>query len=244
MARITRTTGETTHFRTRIAAGVVKTPTRRRTLHEVAGRAVSSAVNAKAQPIAAEPAAQTAPTVPFASLDRTHAPLRDELREAFDRVVFANGFILARRGRRLRAPFAAACGLLHCVGVASGTAALHRLGARRHPRRATPVLCDVEPDTGLIDPASAAACIGERPADVVAVHLYGQPCDMDASRSCAIATGSSCWRTPPRRTARPLATGRPVRATQHPRSRLPVRQIVQNCAPRERGDGGLPTAFT
>ena len=45
---------------------------------------------------------------------------------------------------------------------------------------ATPVLCDVEDGTGLIDPAAARAAIGPHTAAILAVHLYGQTCDMDA----------------------------------------------------------------
>ena len=45
--------------------------------------------------------------------------------------------------------------------------------------RAVPVFCDVEPETGNIDPAKAAALIGPRTRAIVAVHL-GHACDMDA----------------------------------------------------------------
>jgi dTDP-4-amino-4,6-dideoxygalactose transaminase len=44
------------------------------------------------------------------------------------------------------------------------------------------VLCDVDDATGLIDPAAARAAIGPRTAAVLAVHLYGQTCDMVSLR--------------------------------------------------------------
>jgi dTDP-4-amino-4,6-dideoxygalactose transaminase len=50
---------------------------------------------------------------------------------------------------------------------------------------ATPVFCDVDDGTGLIDPRSAAAVITDRTAAIVAVHLYGQMCDMTALREVA-----------------------------------------------------------
>jgi dTDP-4-amino-4,6-dideoxygalactose transaminase len=50
---------------------------------------------------------------------------------------------------------------------------------------ATPVLCDVRADTGLIDIASATEVTGGRTAAVLAVHLYGQVCDMDELRAFA-----------------------------------------------------------
>jgi perosamine synthetase len=45
---------------------------------------------------------------------------------------------------------------------------------------ATPVLVDVLPDTWCIDPERAEAAIGPRTKAIIAVHLYGNLCDMDA----------------------------------------------------------------
>jgi len=45
---------------------------------------------------------------------------------------------------------------------------------------ATPVFCDVQRDTGLLDPERMEELIGPRTAAVVAVHLYGQCCQMGA----------------------------------------------------------------
>lgn len=45
---------------------------------------------------------------------------------------------------------------------------------------ATPVVVDVLPDTWCIDPARAEAAIGPRTKAIIAVHLYGNLCDMDA----------------------------------------------------------------
>jgi dTDP-4-amino-4,6-dideoxygalactose transaminase len=56
--------------------------------------------------------------------------------------------------------------------VATATAAL--------AVNATPVLVDVEADSLCIDVAAAEAAIGERTRAVMAVHIGGRPCDMDA----------------------------------------------------------------
>jgi dTDP-4-amino-4,6-dideoxygalactose transaminase len=48
---------------------------------------------------------------------------------------------------------------------------------------ATPVLVDVDPQTCCIDPDAVAAAITERTRAVVAVHLSGRACDMDALTS-------------------------------------------------------------
>lgn len=45
---------------------------------------------------------------------------------------------------------------------------------------ATPVFVDVKPDTWCIDPAKAEAAITPRTRAIIAVHLYGNLCDMDA----------------------------------------------------------------
>ena len=45
---------------------------------------------------------------------------------------------------------------------------------------ANPVLVDVLPDTWCIDPARAEAAITSRTKAIIAVHLYGNLCDMDA----------------------------------------------------------------
>lgn len=54
---------------------------------------------------------------------------------------------------------------------------------------ATPKLVDVEPATGLIDPAAVRAAVGTRTVGLLPVHLYGQLADMRALRSIADAHG-------------------------------------------------------
>jgi perosamine synthetase len=50
---------------------------------------------------------------------------------------------------------------------------------------ATPVFADIDPDTWQLDPASVEACITPRTRAIVAVHLYGDVCDMDALQRLA-----------------------------------------------------------
>jgi dTDP-4-amino-4,6-dideoxygalactose transaminase len=148
-----------------------------------------------------------ATTVPFMDLSRQHTPLAPQLREAFERVLASNGFILGEEVAHFEDEFAAACGVRHCVGIASGTAALTimlqaaGIGAGdevivpAHTFVATalavvhagarPVCVDVLTGTGLIDPAAAEAAIGPRTAAILPVHLYGQVCAMDELRALA-----------------------------------------------------------
>ena len=140
--------------------------------------------------------------VPFVALERQHAGLEDDLRAAYERVLGASGYILGAEVDAFEAEFASYCGTSHCVGVASGTAALtlalqaagigpgdevvvpaHTFIASALAvvhAGATPVFCDVDDGTGLIDPDAAAAAVTGRTAALLPVHLYGQACDMDA----------------------------------------------------------------
>jgi dTDP-4-amino-4,6-dideoxygalactose transaminase len=140
--------------------------------------------------------------VAFGALERQHKALMPEFQAAFQRVAASNGFVLGREVDRFEQEFADYCGVPHCVGVSSGTAALmllmraHGIGpgdevivpahtfiasalAVAHVG-ATPVLADVAEGTGLLDAHSARAMIGPRTSAILAVHLYGQCCDMDA----------------------------------------------------------------
>jgi dTDP-4-amino-4,6-dideoxygalactose transaminase len=145
--------------------------------------------------------------IPFVALDRQHEPIRADLRDAFERVVGASSFVLGEEVERFEDEFGGYCGTQQCVGVASGTAALvlafqaagigpgdevivpahtfiaSALGVVH--AGATPVLCEVDAGTGLIDADSAAAAVTERTAAILAVHLYGQVCDTDALRDLA-----------------------------------------------------------
>jgi UDP-4-amino-4-deoxy-L-arabinose-oxoglutarate aminotransferase len=61
---------------------------------------------------------------------------------------------------------------------ASTTNAILHVGAR-------PKLVDVEPATGLLDPAAVRAAVGEHTVGILPVHLYGQLADMKALRAIA-----------------------------------------------------------
>jgi dTDP-3-amino-3,4,6-trideoxy-alpha-D-glucose transaminase len=145
------------------------------------------------------------------ALERQHEPLQEELAAAFARVLAASGFILGEEVDRFEAEFADYCGAPQCVGVASGTAALtlalqaagigpgdevivpgHTFIATALAAAhvgATPVVCDVDAGTGLIDPQAARAMVGPRTAAIIAVHLYGQAADIDAIREFADPRG-------------------------------------------------------
>lgn len=146
-------------------------------------------------------------SVPFVDLASMHSELRAELLGAFDRVLGAGSFTLGEEVDGFEREFARYCGTAHSVGVNSGTAAitlaLLAAGIGRGDEvivpahtyiasalgivhaGATPVFCDVDDETGLLDAASASVVITDRTAAILAVHLYGQMCDMDAISALA-----------------------------------------------------------
>lgn len=65
--------------------------------------------------------------------------------------------------------------------VASANAVLYE-GAR-------PVFCDIDRRTLNVDPAAAAAAVGERTAGLLPVHIFGYPAAMDALERLARARG-------------------------------------------------------
>ncbi len=150
-------------------------------------------------------------SVGFVALERQHSQIEDELCEAFARLLGSSAFTLGVEVEQFEAEFARYCDVEHCIGVSSGTAALtmmlraYGVGpgdevivpahtfiasalAVAHVG-ATPVLCDVQEGTGLIDPAAARAAVTPQTAAIIPVHLYGQACDMDAIDAFARPNG-------------------------------------------------------
>jgi perosamine synthetase len=109
---------------------------------------------------------------------------------------------LGRYITRFEEAFAAWCGMPHAVACSSGTAALHlslvALGIGPGDEviipdftlivsantvllaGARPVLVDVDPKTWCLDPAKVEEKITPSTRAVMAVHMYGHPCDMTA----------------------------------------------------------------
>lgn len=139
--------------------------------------------------------------VPFLDLKAPYLELREELDEAWRRVMESGWFILGRELEAFEAEFAAYCGARHCIGVGNGLEALHlilramEIGqgdeviVPAHTYIATwlavsyagAVPVPVEPDenTFNIDPTRIEAAITGRTRAIMAVHLYGLPADMD-----------------------------------------------------------------
>ena len=132
----------------------------------------------------------------------------EELREILD--VFESGCYYRYDGRKVLAfeeAFAEAYGARHAVASTSGTAAIHVALGMLDPepgseviigpitdlgsvvpvlyQQCIPVFADSDPHTFCMDPADIERRITERTAAIMPVHLFGNPCDMDAIMAIA-----------------------------------------------------------
>lgn len=145
--------------------------------------------------------------VPFLDLTLQHQDLHDEIAAAVTQTIDRGDFILGASLEEFEREFARYCGCEFAIGLSSGTAALHlallaaNVGTGDEvitvPNSfiatvesiaytgATPVLADVDPATFCLDAARFEAAITPRTKAVIPVHLYGQPCDMDAINAIA-----------------------------------------------------------
>lgn len=145
--------------------------------------------------------------VPFLDLKASYLELKDELDEAYSRVMDSGWYILGAEVEAFEREFADYCGVRHCVGVGNGLEALHLIlrgygiGADDEvivPSNtyiatwlavsytgATPVPVEPNVDTFNIAPERIEAAITAKTRAILPVHLYGQPAEMDAINEIA-----------------------------------------------------------
>lgn len=138
--------------------------------------------------------------VPLLDLKAQYRTIRQDIREAIDRVCDSQHFILGPEVTLLEEEIAAFCGAPFAIGVSSGTDALlcalmainttpgdevittpltffatagviTRLGAR-------PVFADIDPQTFNLAPEALAGKITSRTKAIIPVHLFGRCADM------------------------------------------------------------------
>ena len=147
------------------------------------------------------------PHVPDDDISRWHAAIAPELRAAFEDVLAGPRFTLGPNLRAFETEFARYCGAHACIGISSGTAALHlallALGVGPGDEVVTvpntyiatafaitytgalPVFVDVDPGTLNMDPAAIGPALTERTKAILPVHMYGQCADVNAIRRAA-----------------------------------------------------------
>lgn len=139
--------------------------------------------------------------IPFVSFIPMERELDKDIRDAFERVFDRSWYIEGEEDKRFEKAFADYCGTKYCIGTGNGLDALTIILKAMDigegdevivPSNtfiatalavtyvgATPVF--VEPDiyTFNINPSLIENAITDKTKAIIAVHLYGQPCEMD-----------------------------------------------------------------
>jgi dTDP-4-amino-4,6-dideoxygalactose transaminase len=140
--------------------------------------------------------------IKFLDLAAQYRSIQADIDGAIAAVIAESAFIGGRHVAAFEQQFASFAGAAHCVGVGNGTDALEvALEALALPPGSEVIVpgnsfiasaeavtrtghrvvfADVEPESYVLDVASVRAKLTPRTKAVVAVHLYGHPCDMDA----------------------------------------------------------------
>jgi dTDP-4-amino-4,6-dideoxygalactose transaminase len=134
-------------------------------------------------------------------LKAQYTTLKEEMAQAVREVLDSTTYVLGPKVAAFEEAFATYLGVKHCIGLNSGTSALHLalLGAGVGPgdevitvpmtfiatswgvsyTGATPVYVDVDPVTYTMNPAQVEKRITRRTRAILPVHLYGQPADLE-----------------------------------------------------------------
>lgn len=149
--------------------------------------------------------------IPFLDIGAAYHELKQELDAAYQRCMDSGWYILGNEVGAFEAEFASYCEAQHCVGVGNGLEALHLIlrGYGIGPgdevivpantyiatwlavsyTGATPVPVEPDPRFYNIDPMRIEEAVTPKTRAIMAVHLYGQPADMDPINEIALRYG-------------------------------------------------------
>ena len=138
--------------------------------------------------------------IPFIDLKIQYQGIEKEIKKETEKVLSSGQYILGRRVEEFEKKFAKYCKVKYCLGVNSGTSALHlalvALGIGRgdeiiiQPNTffataeaisycgAKPVFVDIEPETYGIDAKKITKAITKKTKAILPVHLYGLTSDI------------------------------------------------------------------
>lgn len=139
--------------------------------------------------------------IPFLDLKAQYRSIKDEVLPEINNVLDNTAYVLGKPVVAFEKAFAEAHNAKYCYGVGTGTAGNHMvlwaLGVNAGDEviipantfiatawgatlcGATPVFVDCHPESYNINPTKIEAAITPKTKAIVAVHLYGQPADMD-----------------------------------------------------------------
>ena len=147
--------------------------------------------------------------IPFLDLKAQYRSIKEEVDAAIHEVLDNTAYVLGKPVAEFEENFAKAHNAKYCYGVSAGTDGNHvvlwglGIGAGDEViipantfiatawgatlNGAKPVFVDCHPESYNIDPEKIANAITSRTKAIVAVHLYGQPADMDGINEQLIA---------------------------------------------------------
>ena len=145
--------------------------------------------------------------IKFLDLAAQYESIKEEVDAAINAVIVKSAFIGGEYVRQFEEEFASFIQVQHCVGVANGTDALEiaieSLDLPRGSEIIVPansfissseavtrqghhvVFTDCDPESYVISIEDVKKRITNRTRAIIAVHLYGHPCDMDALQNLA-----------------------------------------------------------
>lgn len=145
--------------------------------------------------------------IPFVTFIPMERELKNELKDAFDRVLARSWYISGVEDEAFEKHFAEYCGVEYCIGVGNGLDALmlglKALGVGEGDEvivpsntyiatalavtyvGAKPVFVEPDISTFNINASLIEAAVTERTKAIMPVHLYGQPCNMDSIMAVA-----------------------------------------------------------
>lgn len=138
----------------------------------------------------------------FLDMSKMHKNIKKEIMEAIEKVYDSNWYILGEEVNLFEKEFAEYCGANHCIGVGNGLEALHLIlrgyqigegdeviipsntyiatALAVNYSGARPVLVEPDERTYNINYKLIESSITSNTKAIIAVHLYGQTCDMNA----------------------------------------------------------------
>ena len=139
--------------------------------------------------------------IPYFDLSRQNALLKQDMLTAVERVIDNNTYILGPEVESFEERFSKYLGSQYVIGVNSGTSALHLATKLLNINPgdeiittpftfaatawaisyvgAKPVFVDIEDTYFNMNPDNIEAAITDKTKAIIAVHLYGHPCEMD-----------------------------------------------------------------